>query len=173
MPARSLSAQPEPSRPALLRLRRFGLSSSGLAGPQVGGPVPGAATEAGEGYVDVDVNASNSCPLAKQDRRALIPLYIDRSCKSPAAGATEVFDQARDSAQRQALALTFTGMGRAQIDSYWAWLHFAGRVVQPKRLSNQQALLAEVQLNTPVIAFLRRPLAEGGAKPLMPLSRIK
>lgn len=167
MTARHIAAQAMPRRQALWRLRKFSLLALGLSALWLSGTMPCAAKEGAELYVIV--NMSN--PLAKLDKKELIALYTGRSRIFPGAGPAEVFDQPRDSALREAFYLSLTGMDLAQIDSYWARLLFTGRVVPPKMLGGDSALLAEVKRNPRAIAYLSSPPAEGQAKLVMTLSR--
>lgn len=167
MAARTMPAHTLHRRQALHRLLRLGALAVGLTVLWLGGTEPCAAKDGAELYVIVN----NSNPLAKIDKKELIALYTGRSRNFPGGGPAEVFDQPRDSAQREAFYLALTGMDLAQIDSYWARLLFTGRVVPPKMLAGDSALLAEVKRNPRAIAYLSSPPAEGQAKLVMTLSR--
>nr|WP_295075452.1 hypothetical protein [uncultured Roseateles sp.] len=167
MPAHTLHAQPLRRRQVLSGWRRLSLLALSVAALCLGQTMPCAAKDGAELYVIVN----NSNPLAKLDRKELIALYTGRSRNFPGAGPAEVFDQPRDSSQREAFYLALTGMDLAQIDSYWARLLFTGRVVPPKMLAGDTALLAEVKRNPRAIAYLSNPPAEGQAKLVMTLSR--
>jgi len=167
MTASNMPAQTMPRRQALYRLRKFSLLALGLSALWLSGTMPCAAKDGEELFVIV--NLSN--PLAKLDKKELIALYTGRSRNFPGGGPAEVFDQPRDSPQREAFYLALTGMDLAQIDSYWARLLFTGRVVPPKMLGSDQALLAEVKRNPRAIAYLSSPPTDGQAKLVMTLSR--
>lgn len=171
MPARNASVQLMPRRQVLCRLQRLCLLSLGVCALGLGGAMPSVAKDAAKDATALYVIVNNANPLLKLEKKELIALYTGRSRNFPGAGPAEVFDQPRDSAQREAFYLALTGMDLAQIDSYWARLLFTGRVVPPKMLAGDSALLAEVKRNSRAIAYLSSPPAEGQAKLVMTLSR--
>ena len=98
------------------------------------------------------VQAANPQPALTQ--REAVGMFMGRNRAFHSGEVAQVYDLPRDSTQRAEFYQRLTGMGPAQINSYWARLMFSGQVMPPQALPNEQAMLDIVRRNPSALGYL-------------------
>ncbi len=68
----------------------------------------------------------------------------------------QVYDLPRDSGERAEFYQRLTGMGPAQVNSYWARLMFSGQTMPPQFVSDDAAMIDTVKRNPGAIGWARK-----------------
>jgi hypothetical protein len=115
-----------------------------------------AAACAGPAQADfyLVVQAGNPQPALTQ--KQALDLFMGRSRSFANGEFALVFDLPRDSPQRAAFYLALTGMGPAQVNSYWSRLMFSGQSMPPQPLPDEAAMVDIVKRNPSALGWLTR-----------------
>lgn len=100
----------------------------------------------------VVVNAAN--PVKSMTADEVTALYLARSRNFPNGEFALVFDQPRDSPQRERFFKLVANMGLSQVNTYWSRLMFSGQEIPPQSLPNEQAVIDIVRRNPGAIGYL-------------------
>src|ERR1700759_206434 len=84
----------------------------------------GAAAPA---LADLFVVVPATSPVHAMSQKEVVDLYMGRSRAFPGGDIALPFDLPRDNPGHAAFYLALTGMGQAQINSYWSRLMFSGQ----------------------------------------------
>ena len=86
------------------------------------------------------VQAANPQPALTQ--REAVGMFMGRNRAFHSGEVAQVYDLPRDSTQRAEFYQRLTGMGPAQINSYWARLMFSGQTMPPYAVQDEAAMVA-------------------------------
>lgn len=100
----------------------------------------------------VIVNAAN--PVRSMTAEEVAGLYLARSRNFPNGEFALVFDQPRDSHQRERFFKLVANMGVGQVNTYWSRLMFSGQEIPPQVLPSEQALIDIVRRNPGAIGYV-------------------
>lgn len=100
----------------------------------------------------VIVNAAN--PVRSMSADEVAGLYLARSRNFPNGEFALVFDQPRDSSQRERFFRLVANMGVAQVNTYWSRLMFSGQEIPPQVLPGEQAVIDIVRRNPGAIGYV-------------------
>ena len=100
------------------------------------------------------VPAANPQPALTQHEA--VGLFMGRNRAFHSGEVSQVYDLPRDSTQRAEFYQRLTGMGPAQINSYWARLMFSGQTMPPYAVPDEAAMVAVVKSNANAIGWVRK-----------------
>ena len=100
------------------------------------------------------VHAANPQPALTQ--REAVGMFMGRNRAFHSGEVAQVYDLPRDSTQRAEFYQRLTGMGPAQINSYWARLMFSGQTMPPYAVQDEAAMVAVVKSNANAIGWVRK-----------------
>ena len=72
----------------------------------------------------------------------------------------QVYDLPRDSVQRAEFYQHLTGMGPAQVNSYWARLMFSGQTMPPHSVADEATMIETVKRKPGAIGWVRKDPAD-------------
>ena len=100
------------------------------------------------------VQAANPQPALTQ--REAVGMFMGRNRAFHSGEVAQVYDLPRDSTQRAEFYQRLTGMGPAQLNSYWARLMFSGQTMPPYAVQDEAAMVAVVKSNANAIGWVRK-----------------
>ena len=100
------------------------------------------------------VQAANPKPALTP--REAVGMFMGRNRAFHSGAVAQVYDLPRDSTQRAEFYQRLTGMGPAQINSYWARLMFSGQTMPPYAVQDEAAMVAVVKSNANAIGWVRK-----------------
>jgi hypothetical protein len=128
----------------------------------------GLAPPAAQADVYVVVPAASNVKAMSQ--KEVVDLYMGRTRAFPAGGFALPFDLPRDNPGRAAFYQALTGMGLAQINSYWSRLMFSGQTMPPQALPGEAEMADLVRHNPSAIGYLsQEPAADQGLRVVLVL----
>ena len=113
------------------------------------------------------VQAANPQPALTQ--REAVGMFMGRNRAFHNGEVAQVYDLPRDSTQRAEFYQRLTGMGPAQINSYWARLMFSGQTMPPYAVQDEAAMLAVVKSNANAIGWVRKEPSDKALRVLLVL----
>jgi hypothetical protein len=113
----------------------------------------------------VVVNASN--PQRSLTQKEAVDLFMGRSRAFAGGDIALIFDLPRDNARRAAFYQALTGMGVAQVNSYWSRLMFSGQSVPPQALPDEAAMVGMLRRNPGALGWLSREPTEPGLRAVL------
>lgn len=123
---------------------------------------------------DVFVVVPTSSSVRTMSQKELLDLYMGRSRAFPDGTFALPFDLPRDDPGRAAFYQALTGMGMAQINSYWSRLMFSGQTLPPQPLPSEAAMLDLVRRNPSALGYvLQEPAADKGLRVVLVLKAPK
>ncbi len=87
-------------------------------------------------------------------QKDVVDLFMGRSRAFSNGDFALVFDLPRDSPRRAAFYQALTGMGPAQVNSYWSRLMFSGQSMPPQPLPDEATMIEIVKRNPNAIGWL-------------------
>lgn len=108
-------------------------------------------------WADVYIIASTRNPLTEVSTRDLQNLYMGRKRSLGNMDATQPVDLPVPAPARNAFYKAITGMGPAQVSSYWARLMFTGQTLPPIVTANEQTLVAHLLQEPTAIGYASAP----------------
>jgi hypothetical protein len=127
----------------------------------------GLCTGAARADIYVVVNAGN--PVQAMTRKEALNLFMGRTRAFAQADFAAPFDLPRDHAVRDQFYQLLTGMGPAQVNSYWARLMFTGKTLPPQTVADEAALVETVRRNPAAIGYLSQEPADKGLRVVLVL----
>jgi len=115
----------------------------------------------------VIVNAKN--PVENLERRQVVDLFMGRVTAFASHQPAKTFDFPSGTPEREMFYKLLTGKSEAQIDAYWATLIFAGRMLPPKLLPTDDAMIEAVAQNPSAIAYVAEQPLPTSVKVVMTL----
>ena len=104
------------------------------------------------------VQAANPQPALTQ--REAVNLFMGRTRAFQNGDIAQVYDLPRDSAARAEFYQRLTGMGPAQVNSYWARLMFSGQTMPPQSVPDEAAMIDTVKRSPGAIGWVRKEPAD-------------
>lgn len=111
------------------------------------------------------VNAAN--PQRALTQKEAVDLFMGRSRAFANGEFALIFDLPRDNARRAAFYQALTGMGVAQVNSYWSRLMFSGQSVPPQSLADEAAMVGMLRRNPGALGWLSREPTEPGLRTVL------
>ena len=111
------------------------------------------------------VQSANPQPSLTQ--KEAVDLFMGRSRAFRNGDPAKVYDLPRDSAQRAEFYQRLTGMGSAQVNSYWARLMFSGQTMPPLSVSDEEAMIETVKGQPSAIGWVHRPPTDKNLRVLL------
>jgi hypothetical protein len=102
----------------------------------------------------VVVNANN--PQRSLTQKEVVDLFMGRSRAFTNGDFAAIFDLPRDDARRAAFYQQLTGMGQAQVNSYWSRLMFSGQSTPPQTVPDEAAMASILRRNPGALGWLSR-----------------
>ena len=127
----------------------------------------GLCTGAARADIYVVVNAAN--PVQAMTRKEALNLFMGRTRAFTTADFAAPFDLPREHAVRDQFYQLLTGMGPAQVNSYWARLMFTGQTLPPQAVADEAALADAVRRNPAAIGYLSQEPADKGLRVVLVL----
>ena len=132
----------------------------------------GIAAPAARADVFVVVPAASNVKAMTQ--KEVVDLYMGRTRAFPAGDFALPFDLPRDHPGRAAFYQALTGMGPAQINSYWSRLMFSGQTMPPQPLPSEAEMADLVRRNPSAIGYLsQEPAPDRGLRVVLVLKSPK
>ena len=128
----------------------------------------GLCTGAARADIYVVVNAGN--PVQALTRKEALNLFMGRTRAFAQADFAAPFDLPRDHAVRDQFYQLLTGMGPAQVNSYWARLMFTGQTLPPQTVADEAVLAETVRRNPAAIGYLSQEPADKGLRVVLVLT---
>lgn len=129
-----------------------------------------AATPA---QADIYVVVPAASPVKAMTQKEVTDLYMGRSRAFPGGEFALPFDLPRDNPGRAAFYQALTGMGAAQVNSYWSRLMFAGQTMPPQPLPTEAAMADVVKRNPSAIGYLLQEPADKALRVVLQLKDTK
>ena len=128
-----------------------------------------AACVTGPARADFYIVAHASSPQPALSRKEAVDMFMGRTRAFANGDYLIVFDLPRDSPQRGAFYEALTGMGLAEINSYWARLMFSGQSMPPQSLPDELAMLNIVKRNPNALGWVSKQPIDKQVKVLLVL----
>jgi hypothetical protein len=123
---------------------------------------------------DVYVVVPTGSGVKAMSQKELTDLYMGRTRAFPDGNFALPFDLPRENPARGAFYLALTGMGPAQINSYWSRLMFSGQTMPPQPLPSEAAMADLVRRNPSAVGYLtQEPAADKGLRVVLVLKTAK
>jgi hypothetical protein len=113
------------------------------------------------------VQAANPQPALTQ--REAVDLFMGRNRAFRNGTVAQVYDLPRDSTQRADFYQRLTGMGPAQVNSYWARLMFSGQTMPPYAVPDEEAMIAVVKGHVDAVGWVRKDPSDKALRVLLVL----
>lgn len=111
------------------------------------------------------VQAANQ--QASLTQKEAVDLFMGRNRAFRNGDPAQVYDLPRDSTPRAEFYQRLTGMGPAQVNSYWARLMFSGQTMPPQSVSDESAMIDTVKRNASAIGWVRKEPADKQVRVLL------
>ena len=123
---------------------------------------------------DVFVVVPAASNVRAMTQKEVVDLYMGRTRAFPAGDFALPFDLPRDHPGRAAFYQALTGMGQAQINSYWSRLMFSGQTMPPQPLPSEAEMADLVRRNPSAIGYLsQEPAPDRGLRVVLVLKTAK
>jgi len=113
----------------------------------------------------VVVHAGN--PQHALTQKEVVDLFMGRTRAFANGDFALIFDLPRDNPRRAAFYQALTGMGAAQINSYWSRLMFSGHSVPPQALPDEAAMANILRRNPSALGWLSKEPSEPGLRTVL------
>lgn len=111
------------------------------------------------------VQSANPQPAFTQ--KEAVDLFMGRNRAFQNGELAQVHDLPRDSPARADFYQRLTGMGPAQVNSYWARLMFSGRTMPPQSVADEAAMIETVKRSPSAIGWVRKEPADKHVRVLL------
>lgn len=111
-------------------------------------------------HADFYLVVQSANPQSSLTQKEAVDLFMGRNRAFRNGDPAQVYDMPRDSAQRAEFYQRLTGMGPAQVNSYWARLMFSGQTLPPQSVSDEGAMIETVKRNPSAIGWVRKEPAD-------------
>jgi len=113
------------------------------------------------------VHAAN--PQHSLTQKEAVDLFMGRSRAFANGDFALIFDLPRDNPRRAAFYEALTGLGAAQVNSYWSRLMFSGQSVPPQALPDEAAMARILRRNPSALGWLSKEPTEPGLRTVLVL----
>ena len=117
--------------------------------------VMAAAAVAPLAHADFYLVVQSANPQPALTQKEAVDLFMGRNRAFRNGDLAQVYDLPRDSALHAAFYQRLTGMGPAQVNSYWARLMFSGQTMPPRSVADEAAMIETVKRNSNAIGWLQ------------------
>jgi len=111
-------------------------------------------------HADFYLVVQSANPQQSLTHKEAVDLFMGRNRAFRNGDLAQVFDLPSDSAQRAEFYQLLTGMGPAQVNSYWARLMFSGQTMPPQSVSDEAAMIEKVKRSPRAIGWVRKEPAD-------------
>ena len=111
-------------------------------------------------HADFYLVVQSANPQPSLTQKEAVDLFMGRNRAFRNGDLAQVYDLPRDSAARADFYQRLTGMGPAQVNSYWARLMFSGQTMPPQSVVDETAMLDTVKHTTGAIGWVRKEPAD-------------
>ena len=111
---------------------------------------------------DIYVVVPASSAVHAMTQKEVVDLYMGRSRAFPGGDIALPFDLPRDNPGHAAFYEALTGLGQAQINSYWSRLMFSGQTMPPPALPTEASMADVVKRNPSAIGYLLQEPTDKG-----------
>lgn len=119
---------------------------------------------------DVYVVVPATSSVKAMSQKEVVDLYMGRTRAFPGGDFALPFDLPRDHPGRATFYQALTGMGPAQVNSYWSRLMFSGQTMPPQPLPSESAMADLVRRNPSAVGYLlQEPAADKGLRVVLVL----
>ncbi len=133
-----------------------------------------ALASASPAQADVFVVVPATSNVKSMTQKEVVDLYMGRTRAFPGGDFALPFDLPRDHPGRVAFYQALTGMGAAQVNSYWSRLMFSGQTMPPQPLPNESAMADLVKRNPSAVGYLlQEPSSDKGLRVVLVLKEGK
>lgn len=122
---------------------------------------------------DVYVVVPVASPVKSMTQKQVVDLYMGRTRELPGGDLALPFDLPRDHPARAAFYLALTGLGPAQVNSYWSRLMFSGQTQPPQSLPSEGAMADLVRRNPSAVGYLMQEPVDKGLRVVLVLKDAK
>ena len=119
-----------------------------------------AAALAPRAHADFYLVVQSTNPQPSLTQKEAVDLFMGRNRAFRNGNLAQVFDLPRDSTQRADFYQRLTGMGPAQVNSYWARLMFSGQTMPPQSVADEAAMIDTVKRNPNAVGWLQKEPAD-------------
>lgn len=116
---------------------------------------------------DFYIVVQSAHPQKTMTEKEAVELFMGRTRSFSNGQFALVFDLPRDSAARAGFYKALTGMGPAQVNSYWSRLMFSGQSMPPQALPDEHAMVEIVKRNPNAIGWLTHEPPDRGLRTLL------
>jgi hypothetical protein len=124
-------------------------------------------------HADVFVVVPATSAVKTMTQKEVVDIYMGRARAFAGGEFALPFDLPRDHPGRAVFYQALTGMGPAQINSYWSRLMFSGQVMPPQPLPSEAAMADLVKRNPSAIGYLLQEPADKGLHVVLVLKEAK
>lgn len=101
--------------------------------------------------------AAESSPLSGLSTAQAIGYFTGRQRTLPSGEPVQPLDLPAEHPLRERFYRLLTGLGPAQMNSYWARLRFSGQMQPPQVVDSEAAMLRQLRDNPRALGYLSRP----------------
>ncbi len=111
-------------------------------------------------------------PQAALTRKEAVDLYMGHTRTLANGDFALLLDLPRGNERRTAFYQSLTGMGPAQINSYWSRLMFSGRSLPPQALPDEAAMISVIKRNPGAVGWLSHAPTDKQVKTLLVIKEV-
>lgn len=111
-------------------------------------------------HADFYLVVQSANPQPSLTQKEAVDLFMGRNRAFRNGDLALVYDLPRDSAARADFYQRLTGMGPAQVNSYWARLMFSGQTMPPQSVVDEAAMIDTVKHTPGAIGWVRKEPAD-------------
>lgn len=130
-------------------------------------PLPAAHARAQAVAEGVLLVASSACPLQELTRSQAVAYFTGRLRNLPSGEPVQPLDLPLSHPARERFYKLLTGLGLAQMNSYWSRLAFSGQMQPPQVAASEVELVRLLRANPRALGYLPRLPDEGGLRTLL------
>ncbi len=131
--------------------------------------IAAAAAVSTAAHADFYVVVGADNPQPALTRKEAVDLFMGRTRSFENGDFALVFDLPRDDPRRAAFYQALTGLGPAQVNSYWARLMFSGQSMPPVSLPDETAMVDVVRRNPSALGWLTQEPSDRRLRTLLVL----
>lgn len=107
-------------------------------------------------HADFYLVVQSANPQPSLTQKEAVDLFMGRNRAFRNGDLAQVYDLRQDSAARADFYQLLTGMGPAQVNSYWARLMFSGQTMPPQSVVDEAAMIDTVKRTHGAIGWVRK-----------------
>jgi hypothetical protein len=111
-------------------------------------------------YADFYLVVPSANPQTTLTQKEAVDLFMGRNRAFRNGDPAQVYDLPRDTAVHADFYQRLTGLGPAQVNSFWARLLFSGQTMPPQPVVDEAAMIETLKRNTKAIGWLHKDPAD-------------